>query len=80
MNSSHFIVIAPAGAGTSEVLCGDDVLVRDVVGDVGVDVEVDVEPPGSVVIATDPSVVRTHAVKPTHMSTVATNRRGIAHP
>src|SRR6202022_5161913 len=55
--SLHVIVIAPGGAGTSDVEVvgvGDDLLVplgRDVVVDVGVD------PPGSVVSATEPPAV-----------------------
>ena len=70
------MVVAFDGAGTSDVLGGADVLVRDVV--VGVDV--DVAPPGSVVIATDPSVVRTQAARPRHMTAVATTRTGTPIP
>ncbi|WP_424746241.1 hypothetical protein [Mycobacterium sp.] len=78
MNSSHFMVVAFDGAGTSDVLSGADVLVRDVV--VGGEVDVDVAPPGSVVIATDPSVVRTQAASPRHMTAVATTRTGTPIP
>ena len=69
------IVIAPGGAGTSEV---DEVLVP-LGRDVGVDavVDVGVEPPGSVVIATEPPVVLTHAARPRHMTAVATTRSGM---
>jgi hypothetical protein len=64
---------------------GDGVRVRDVV-DVGRDVDVVVDevvvPPGSVVIATEPSVVLTHATAPRKVSTTATIRKGmpIAQP
>jgi uncharacterized protein (TIGR03086 family) len=71
----HVIVIAPGGAGTSEVA---GVLVRPG-RDVGADAvaDVGVEPPGSVVIATEPPVVLTHAARPRHMTAVATTRSGM---
>ena len=67
--------MAPGGAGTSEVA---GVLVRPGL-DVGADAvaEVGVEPPGSVVIATEPPVVLTHAARPRHMTAVATTRSGM---
>ena len=43
-------------------------------------VDVGVEPPGSVVIATEPPVVLTHAARPRHMTAVATTRTGMPIP
>jgi hypothetical protein len=77
MNSPHVIVNAPGGAGTSDVVVvrvGDDVVVRDVV------VDVEIVLPGSVVIATEPSVVLTHAASPKHMTAAATTRTGMSIP
>jgi uncharacterized protein (TIGR03083 family) len=67
--------MAPGGAGSSEVA---GVLVRPG-RDVGADAvaDVGVEPPGSVVIATEPPVVLTHAARPRHMTAVATTRSGM---
>src|ERR1700730_15717720 len=70
--------MAPGGAGTSEVA---GVLVRPGL-DVGADAvaDVGVEPPGSVVIATEPPVVLTHAARPRHMTAVPTTRTGMPIP
>jgi uncharacterized protein (TIGR03086 family) len=75
--SLHVIVSAPGGAGTSDV---EVVIVRGRVAVVDAVVDVGVEPPGSVVIATEPPVVLTHAARPRHMTAVATTRTGMAIP
>src|ERR1700757_2154824 len=77
VNSLHFIVVAPAGAGTPDVVVGVDVfgvvvVVVVVVVVLVVVVVVVIGPPGSVVIATEPPVVFSHAARPTLTTASAT--------
>ena len=74
VNSLHFIVVAPGGAGTADVEVvgvGGNALARDVVV-VGDDVVIGL--PGSIVIATDPPVVFSQAARPRHTTTTAASR------
>jgi hypothetical protein len=69
------MVVAFAGAGTPDVAV--DVVVGLVVVGVGlgvvvVGVDVVIGPPGSVVIATEPCVVFSHAARPRHTIATAT--------